>query len=64
MVLKCSLKIKQIYQNEELNHRINMLVIGLGGAFVNITASTTLQGMSLAAIVGITLNQVLSLLEK
>jgi uracil permease len=41
-----------------------MLVIGLGGAFINITSSTTLQGMSLAAIVGIVLNQVLSLLEK
>ncbi|AUD64391.1 uracil permease [Tenericutes bacterium MZ-XQ] len=41
-----------------------MLVIGLGGAFINITASTTLQGMSLAAIVGIVLNQVLSLLEE
>jgi uracil permease len=41
-----------------------MLVIGLGGAFINITSSTTLQGMSLAAIVGIVLNQVLTLLEK
>jgi uracil permease len=41
-----------------------MLVIGLGGAFVNITSSTTLQGMSLAAIVGIVLNQILTALEK
>ena len=41
-----------------------MLVIGLGGAFINITSSTTLQGMSLAAIVGIVLNQILTALEK
>lgn len=41
-----------------------MLVIGLGGAFINITSSTTLKEMSLAAIVGIVLNQVLNALEK
>jgi len=41
-----------------------MLVIGLGGAFINVTDSTTLQGMSLAAIVGIILNQILTALEK
>jgi uracil permease len=41
-----------------------MLVIGLGGAFINITSSTTLQGMSLAAIIGIVLNQVLTALDK
>lgn len=39
-----------------------MLVIGLGGAALGITASTTLSGMSLAAIVGILLNQGLNLL--
>jgi len=42
----------------------SMLVIGLGGAAFSITASTTLSGMSLAAIVGILLNQFLNLLEK
>ena len=41
-----------------------MLVIGLGGAFINITPSTTLKEMSLAAIVGIVLNQILTALEK
>lgn len=40
-----------------------MLVIGLGGAFVQITAQTSISGMSLAAIVGIVLNQVLTLLD-
>jgi uracil permease len=41
-----------------------MLVIGLGGAFVSFNSQTTLAGMSLAALVGIILNQVLSFLEK
>ncbi len=41
-----------------------MLVIGLGGASVALTAQTSLSGMSLAAIVGIVLNQLLTLLEK
>ena len=41
-----------------------MLVIGLGGAFIQITSQTSIYGMSLAAIVGIILNQILSLLEK
>jgi len=40
-----------------------MLVIGLGGAVLNITSSTVLSGMSLAAIVGILLNQGLNLLS-
>lgn len=40
----------------------SMLVIGLGGAAIGITDSTTLSGMSLAAIVGILLNQGLNLL--
>jgi uracil permease len=41
-----------------------MLVIGLGGAFVSFNSQTTLAGMSLAALVGIILNQVLTFLEK
>lgn len=41
-----------------------MLVIGLGGAFVSFNSQTTLAGMSLAALVGISLNQVLTFLEK
>ena len=41
-----------------------MLVIGLGGASIQITSETVLSGMSLAAIVGIILNQILSKLEK
>lgn len=41
-----------------------MLVIGLGGASIQITSETVLSGMSLAAIVGIILNQVLTRLEK
>lgn len=41
-----------------------MLVIGLGGAFVSFNTQTTLAGMSLAALVGISLNQVLTFLEK
>ena len=40
-----------------------MLVIGLGGASVQITAETALTGMSLAAITGVTLNIILNLLE-
>lgn len=41
-----------------------MLVIGLGGALLNVTSTTTLSGMSLAAIVGILLNQGINLLER
>jgi uracil permease len=41
-----------------------MLVIGLGGASISLTTQTSLSGMSLAALVGIFLNQVLSFLEK
>lgn len=41
-----------------------MLVIGLGGASISLTTQTSLSGMSLAALVGILLNQVLSFLEK
>ncbi|MCD4826723.1 MAG: NCS2 family nucleobase:cation symporter [Acholeplasmataceae bacterium] len=40
-----------------------MLVIGLGGAFISFNTQMTLSGMSLAALVGIVLNQVLSFLE-
>ncbi len=40
-----------------------MLVIGLGGGLLQITASSALSGMSLAAIVGILLNQGINLLE-
>lgn len=41
-----------------------MLVIGLGGASIQITSETVLSGMSLAAMVGIILNQVITRLEK
>ena len=41
-----------------------MLVIGLGGASIQLTSQTSLSGMSLAAIVGIVLNQILSKLER
>ena len=41
-----------------------MLVIGLGGASLQIFPTTTLSGMSLAMIAGILLNVVISLLEK
>lgn len=41
-----------------------MLVIGLGGAVLDITAQSALSGMSLAVIVGILLNQGIKLLEK
>lgn len=42
----------------------SMLVIGLGGASVQITAQTSLTGMSLAAIVGIVLNAFLNFIDK
>ncbi|CAM3680120.1 uracil-xanthine permease family protein [Erysipelothrix urinaevulpis] len=41
-----------------------MLVIGLGGASIQLTPETTLSGMSLAAICGIILNLVLSAIEE
>ena len=41
-----------------------MLVIGLGGASIQITSETVLSGMSLAAIVGILLNQILTRLQR
>lgn len=41
-----------------------MLVIGLGGAYLNITSTSGLSGMSLAAIVGILLNQGIHLLDR
>ena len=41
-----------------------MLVIGLGGAVLNLTSTTGLSGMSFAAIVGIILNQIITGLEK
>jgi uracil permease len=41
-----------------------MLVIGLGGALLNVTTTTTLSGMSLAMIAGILLNAIITLLEK
>ncbi|MDY0074837.1 MAG: solute carrier family 23 protein [Acholeplasmataceae bacterium] len=41
-----------------------MLVIGLGGAALNFTAFLKLSGMSFAAIVGILLNLLITLLEK
>ena len=41
-----------------------MLVIGLGGASLNLTSFVNLSGMSFAAIVGILLNVVITLLEK
>lgn len=37
-----------------------MLVIGLGGATIEVTSSTNLSGMSLAALVGIILNLILN----
>ena len=40
-----------------------MLVIGLGGASIQITSEVALSGMSLAAICGILLNQVLNFIE-
>ncbi|UPU40001.1 hypothetical protein MX850_04865 [Erysipelothrix sp. Poltava] len=42
----------------------SMLVIGLGGASVQITSQTSLTGMSLAAIVGILLNLFLNFIDK
>jgi xanthine/uracil permease len=41
-----------------------MLVIGLGGASIAISATTAISGMSLAAIVGIILNQVFKLFKQ
>jgi uracil permease len=41
-----------------------MLVIGLGGALFQINTASALSGMSLAAIVGILLNQGINLLDK
>ncbi len=41
-----------------------MLVIGLGGAYLNITSTSGLSGMSLAAIIGILLNQGIHLLDR
>jgi len=41
-----------------------MLVIGLGGAILNINSASALSGMSFAAIVGILLNQGINLLER
>ncbi|MFH2117012.1 MAG: solute carrier family 23 protein [Bacillota bacterium] len=41
-----------------------MLVIGLGGALLNITATSALSGMSLAAIIGILLNQGINFLDR
>jgi uracil permease len=41
-----------------------MLVIGLGGAALNLTSIVKLSGMSFAAIVGILLNLFINLLEK
>lgn len=41
-----------------------MLVIGLGGAIFQLNTASALSGMSLAAIVGILLNQGINLLEK
>lgn len=40
-----------------------MLVIGLGGASIQITPETALTGMSLAAIIGISLNAILNFIE-
>lgn len=37
-----------------------MLVIGLGGAVIQLGAAVSLSGMSLAAIVGILLNVILN----
>jgi len=41
-----------------------MLVIGLGGAILNLNSASALSGMSFAAIVGILLNQGINLLER
>lgn len=41
-----------------------MLVIGLGGAIVKITPSTELSGMSIAALVGIIMNLILSRIKE
>ena len=41
-----------------------MLVIGLGGASVNLGANISISGMSLAAIFGILLNAILNQLQK
>ncbi len=41
-----------------------MLVVGLGGASVQLTSQVALSGMSLAAIFGIVLNQILNFIEK
>lgn len=41
-----------------------MLVIGLGGAYLNITSTSGLSGMSLAAIVGILLNQGINFIDR
>lgn len=40
-----------------------MLVIGLGGASIQITPETALTGMSLAAIIGVSLNAILNVLD-
>lgn len=40
-----------------------MLVVGLGGASIQITSEVALSGMSLAAIFGIVLNQILNFIE-
>ncbi|MCK5387855.1 MAG: uracil permease, partial [Candidatus Izimaplasma sp.] len=37
-----------------------MLVIGLGGATINLSSTVSLSGMSLAALIGIILNLVLN----
>ncbi|MFV0555781.1 MAG: uracil-xanthine permease family protein [Lactovum sp.] len=41
-----------------------MLVIGLGGATIFFTENVTLTGMALAAVVGISLNQIIQLIKK
>jgi len=41
-----------------------MLVIGLGGAILNLNSASALSGMSFAAVVGILLNQGINLLER
>jgi uracil permease len=41
-----------------------MLVIGLGGASIQLSATTAISGMSLAAIVGIVLNQIFKLFNQ
>lgn len=42
----------------------SMLVVGLGGASVEVVSGVALSGMSLAAIIGIVLNQILNLITK